>query len=151
MQYLHLLAEIKKTEQKYGGDLQPPCTDKQLEDLTREVSEKLNIKLPRPYAEFLELHNGLNSNGLFIYATEKVLISGTKDEYIYGFVEMNLNYRDVDYFNDLLVFGDGNSDIYVYQISTNQYQRRDRMPAENVIATYNTFEEMLTDAFSICL
>lgn len=151
MSYFELLRKIKKEEENFGGKMQLPCSERQLADLRTETTDKLNCQLPNSYADFLKIHNGFQFNGLFIYATEKVLVAGTKDIYIQGFVEMNLNYRDDSYFNDLLVFGDGNTDIYVYQISLDKYQRRDRIPADNIIESFNTFDDMITKALEIHL
>src|SRR5262249_40413215 len=68
--YQRLLAEIRAAQARYGEQLQPPCTDERLARLRRQAREELDVELPDEYAAFLRTQDGLNHNGLYIYASE---------------------------------------------------------------------------------
>lgn len=143
--YQELLSEVEAAQAKYGGRMQPPCSGEQLARLRESVRRGLQAELPEAYAALLRRTDGLNWNGLFIYASEETAIVGAPDASIPGFAEMNVLYRDDEWFDDLLVFGEGNMDLYVRRISTGEYQVIDRVPG-NVIETLPSFERLLAAA-----
>lgn len=138
--YRELLEKIKLEKLSANKVWHPSASEDQIENLILRTKIKLNAELPVDYVNFLRVTNGFNWNGIFVYATDAT------NDFPFDFVEMNLNYRDVDYFEDLLVFGDGNIDIYTFQISAREYQIRDRVPADNINERYGTFDEMITGA-----
>src|SRR5688572_29761582 len=77
--YRQLLAEVRTEQARYGGHRQPPCTEERLALLRRRVREELGAELPDEYAAFLREQDGLNYNGLFIYASETRPIVGVRD------------------------------------------------------------------------
>lgn len=137
-----LLEQLKREKERFGKVWQPPCTEAQINALRQAAQQKLNAELPEQYIRFLRRTNGCNWDGLFIYSAQ------ASEDFEQDFVKMNLYYRDVDYFNDLLVFGDSDMDIYVYHISKGEYQMRDRVPAENISQRYASFDEMMSAALS---
>lgn len=143
--YEKFLTEIEKDEASSGEQMEPGASAAERDSLKERARSELDAELPAGYLDFLGRHNGLIYNGLNIYGTER-REAGAAGVFIDGFTEANLDYRDVDYFSDLLVFGDGNIDVYVYQVSKNEYQVRDRVPAVNVFETYKTFDELLAHA-----
>lgn len=145
MIYQELLEEVIASKAKYGEQSQPPCPAARLEDLRRRVRENLDAELPTEYAEFLRAQDGLNWNGLFVYASETSRVVGTNDAQIQGFVEANLNFRDDDFFRDYLVFGDGNMDLYVQHLPSGEYQVIDRVPG-NLIESHPSFDSLLAAA-----
>jgi hypothetical protein len=145
--YEKFLTEIEEEEASSGEQMEPGANAAQIASLKNGALRELGTELPAGYLDFLGRHNGLIYNGLNIYGTERHEAAGEEpDVLIEGFVEANLDYRDVDYFNDLLVFGDGDIDIYVCEMSKGEYQVRDRMPADNINETFGTFEELLAHA-----
>lgn len=143
--YEQLLTEVGAEQARYGERSQPPCTEERLERLRRRVREELGAELPEGYAAFLRRQDGLNHNGLFIYASETSPVAGGADATIEGLVEANLGWRDDEYFNDHLVFGEGNMDLYVRHLPTGEYQIIDRTPG-NVIETHPSFEQLIAAA-----
>ncbi len=139
------LIEVEAAQAKYNLPMQPPCPPGRVEGLRQRVREKLSAELPEEYAAFLLKHDGLNWNGLFVYASEKSPIAGSPGNFIQGFVEINLLYREDKWFEDYLVFGEGNMDLYVRQVSSGEYQVIDRVPG-NLIETLPSFNELLAKA-----
>lgn len=143
--YEQLLTEVGAEQAKYGEQSQPPCADERLERLRRRVREELGAELPDEYAAFLRRQDGLNHNGLFIYASETSPLAGAGGAVIEGFVEANLGWRDDEHFNGYLVFGEGNMDLYVRHLPTGDYQVIDRTPG-NLIETHPSFDQLIAAA-----
>ena len=144
--YRQLLDELQGEQTRYGGHRQPPCTEERLALLRRRVREELGAELPDEYLAFLREQDGLNYNGLFVYASETTPIVCVRDASIQGIVEANLGWRDVETMRDYLVFGDGNMDLYARHLPTGEYHVLDRVPG-NLIETHPSFELMMVAAF----
>ena len=143
--YEQLLDELEATQARYGEQRQPPCTDHRVEHLRQRVREELGAELPDAYAAFLRARDGLNHNGLFIYASETAPIVGATNATIQGIVQANLAWRDDEHFVNYLVFGEGNMDLYVRHLPTGDYHVVDRVPG-NLIETHPSFEQLLAVA-----
>jgi hypothetical protein len=143
--YQQLLAELEAERARYGGRRQPACTDDRLERLRRRVRQRLDAELPREYAAFLRVQDGLNHNGLFVYASETAPVVGASDATIQGLVEANLVWSDDERLRSYLVFGDGNMDLYARHLPTGEYHVLDRVPG-NLIERYPSFEQLLAAA-----
>jgi SMI1 / KNR4 family (SUKH-1) len=143
--YQQLLARLRLAQATYGEQSQPPCPDERLARLRRRVHDDLGAVLPDEYAAFLRTQDGLNHNGLFVYASETTPIVGAAGATIQGIVEANLTWRDDEQMVSYLVFGDGNLDLYALHVPTGEYHVVDRVPG-NLIATYPSFEQLLAAA-----
>lgn len=143
--YEQLLTQVGAEQARYGERSQPPCTEERLERLRQRTRAELGAEVPEEYAAFLRTQDGLNHNGLFVYASETSPVAGGADANIEGLVEANLGWRDDEFFNDYLVFGEGNMDLYVRHLPTGDYQVLDRTPG-NLIETHPSFEQLLAAA-----
>lgn len=143
--YEQLLTQIGAEQARYGERSQPPATEERLERLRQRAREELGAEVPEEYLDFLRTQDGLNHNGLFIYASEPSPVEGTTDATIDGLVEANLGWRDDDFFKDLLVFGEGNMDLYVRHLPTGEYRVIDRVPG-NLIETHPSFKQLIAAA-----
>jgi hypothetical protein len=141
--YQHLLAELRAVQARHGEQHQPPCTEEGLARLRRRAREEVGTTLPHDYIAFLRAQDGLNHNGLFIYASETVPVVGATDVMLQGIVEANLDWRDS--FCAYLIFGEGNMDLYVRHLPTGDYQVIDRTPG-NVIETHASFDRLIAAA-----
>lgn len=92
--------------------------------------------------------NGLDSNGLTIYASETTSIAGyehRKDMNIDGIVEANLAWWDSDAHRGYLFFGDGNISRYALHLPQEEYRILDRQ-TDTVLESVPTFEHLLCQA-----
>lgn len=145
--YQELLKRVGEEQRRFGSRLQPPCSEEQLQLLVTGADKELHTELPPEYLNFLRLTNGLDWNGVVIYASDTVPIVGHPDRFINGIVEMNLNYREDPRFEDLLVIGSNGMDIYTYRISTGACEVYDEVPHE-LVETVPTFDELITKALA---
>jgi hypothetical protein len=143
--YKEWLEKVKKDKEKFDGQMQSSASPEQIARLSAEAQTKLKVSLPQAYLDFLRENNGLNWNGVMIYASEQVPIAGYTDRFIYGLVEMNETHRDDDFFNDFIVFGDDGMDLYAYNIGSGEYQIYENVP-HNLVATYPNFDELISRA-----
>jgi hypothetical protein len=144
--YHQFLEIIAQEQQEFQQSMQPPCNPQKLIQLKEQVENQLNCTLPDGYIEFLSITNGLEWNGLQIFASETMPIVGYTDGKIPGFVDMNLLYRENEDCLDLLFFGESGIDSYVYCISTKQYQILDRVSL-SLTETFDSFEMLIYEAF----
>lgn len=143
--YLETLERIKEEHQKFKLQLQPPGDEESLGILQELAHTKLCTTVHPPYLKFLRITNGLDWDGLTIFAATTTLIVGYEDRWIQGFVEANLAYRDFSPMNDFIVFGEDDLLIFVYDLKKCEYQTRDRI-AMDVIDIFFSFEELILHA-----
>jgi len=145
MKYKCLLMEIDRDIRAMGQTLQPGCTSNQIDQLMKSVRETLGTTLPEGYIQFLSYTNGLMYNGLMIYSSQETVLQGMRDMCIWGIVEANLLHRSDPFFNDFLVFGQGNMDYYALYLPDNSYRIIDRVPG-NVIDILPSFDDLMIRA-----
>jgi hypothetical protein len=117
-----------------------------LKKLRLRAAQELGHDIPQQYADFLAITDGLDWNGLVVYASERTPIVGYSDRFIEGFVEGNLNYRDFEPMNGFLVFADDGVALYAYCISARQFQVILSVGL-SVLKSFPTFDELLASAF----
>jgi hypothetical protein len=143
LKYQQLLNQFAAEAKKYGNSLQPACSAKDLTDLQARVRKELGAEIPPGYAEFLRQHDGLDWDGILLFASKTVPIAGYKDRFIEGLVEANLGYRSAGWKDQYVVVGDDGMDLYVFEPGPKKYSARDRVSLDKN-ESYPSFEEMLT-------
>jgi hypothetical protein len=106
----------------------------------------LSFDIPDEYCDFLKITNGLDWNGLVVYASKRSLIAGYTDRFIEGFVEGNLLAYDCEPNRKWVVFAEDGTVLFAFH--------RERLRFEvvtavglSVLETFDTFEELLANAF----
>ena len=145
--YQELLQRVAEEQRRFGSGLQSPSTEEQIQALVERAKEELHTEPPVDYLNFLKLTNGLDWNGVVIYASDTVPIVGHPDRPIPDLVEMNLNYREDPRFDDLLVLGSNGMDLYTYRIAKGAYEIIDEVP-HDLVETVPTFDELMTNALT---
>lgn len=79
---------------------------------------------------------------MFVYSTRRVQFEDCAGQ-TNDFVEVNLNWRDLEWMTNYLVFGDSDMDVFVLEMSSGKYQVRDRQVFDNVYAEFPTFDGMM--------
>jgi hypothetical protein len=141
--YRELLDRVAREQERSGAGPQGPCPGRQLARLMRRVRRELGVALPIGYADLLAQVNGVDWNGVVIYASDTTPIVGRPARSIAGIVEVNLALRDDRRFEDLLVVGSDGMDIFAYRDSTDAYEVYDEVPHE-LIADALTFDALMT-------
>ena len=140
--YLKILDELADKMRSDGDAMQPPATEQQLLQVRKKAQEKLGHDLPEGYRRFLAEVNGLNYDGLVIYATEPSPIIGYEHELIEGFVEANVDDREFEPMSRYLAFGQNEFDVFVLDLKTGEYQVINQLRL-NVCRVAGSFDQLL--------
>ena len=140
--YQQQLQEHLDDKKVYGESGQPPATPAQLQALRDQAKKELGVDLPAEYYRLLETTNGLDSNGLSIYGSERTPIVGYTDRFIQGLVDANLNWWDLESHKRYIFFGDASMSLYVYDREDRKYQILDRS-SNDVVEEFGTFEALI--------
>ena len=131
-----LLAEINAEKREFAQPIWPPASPDAIARLRRHARETLQIDLPEDYMAFLGRNDGLDFNGYVIYgATEH------KEPFLSGLVEANERLGGPQATH---VFYGGTGDQLYAQDRTNRAWVALDRPSLDVIATFPSFEAMLT-------
>lgn len=143
--YEELLKAVDQELLSASAAVQPPGSPETLEKLEKMAQAVFSRGLPPEYAEFLKHMDGLNWNGLMIYASSMRVAADPENSFIQGFVEANLLWRDYDPNKAYLIFAESGLSKYVFNIATSEYQILDRSSMERV-KSVGSFEELITNA-----
>ncbi|MFT4400423.1 YrhA family protein [Bacillus sp. SW14] len=149
--WVNLLEEIRKTEAKYGDELNSPVTDQEIRNFEEAVLGKFPVnEIPSGYKKFLQTVNGLDYNGLVIYGLDQELLREENDEEVYGFIETNEQWHENDEQKKYLFFGDSDTAWYCLDVIENEYLELDK-PSGTLMNKFNNFTAMLADALKVSL
>lgn len=149
--WVNLLEEIRKTEAKYGDELNSPVTDQEIRNFEEAVLGKFPVnEIPSGYKKFLQTVNGLDFNGLVIYGFDQELLREENDEEVYGFIETNEQWHENDEQKKYLFFGDSDTAWYCLDVIQNEYLELDK-PSGTLMNKFNDFNAMLADALKVSL
>jgi SMI1/KNR4 family protein SUKH-1 len=140
--YQQLLKEHIDDKKAYGEQPQPPATKAQLQALRARAKKELGVDLPAEYYRLLETTNGLDSNGVVIYASEAGPLVGYPDRPLDGLVEANLTWWELPAHKRYLFFGDAGMSLYAYDLEDHAYKVLDRQ-SNTVLEEFKTFEELI--------
>ncbi|AXF33470.1 YrhA family protein [Bacillus subtilis] len=149
--WVNLLEEIRKTEAKYGDELNSPVTDQEIRNFEEAVLGKFPVnEIPSGYKKFLQTVNGLDFNGLVIYGLDQELLREENDEEVYGFIETNEQWHENDEQKKYLFFGDSDTAWYCLDVIKNEYLELDK-PSGTPMNKFDDFNVMLADALKVSL
>ncbi|WP_316274375.1 YrhA family protein [Bacillus halotolerans] len=149
--WVNLLEEIRKTEAKYGDELNSPVTDQEIRNFEEAVLGKFPVnEIPLEYKKFLQTVNGLDFNGLVIYGLDQELQREENNEEVYGFIETNEQWHENDEQKKYLFFGDSDTAWYCLDVIENEYLELDK-PSGTLMNKFNDFNAMLADALKVSL
>ncbi|MCY8300355.1 SMI1/KNR4 family protein [Bacillus spizizenii] len=149
--WVNLLEEIRKTEAKYGDELNSPVTDQEIRNFEEAVLGKFPVnEIPLGYKKFLQTVNGLDFNGLVIYGLDQESLREENDEEVYGFIETNEQWHENDEQKKYLFFGDSDTAWYCLDVIENEYLELDK-PSGTLMNKFDDFNAMLADALEVSL
>ena len=144
-----LLTEIRQERQgrRQAVPMQPPATSEQLQKLLARGQE-LDYRFPAAYLEVLRVADGIDSNGIVLYASETQPLAGHADRPDYtieGIVDANLTWRDYAPNQQFVFFAEAGDVVYCHDLTKNKFQIMDRI-AQDVDSesdVFNTCEELM--------
>lgn len=143
--YQEQLNEIRRWRAEHGERMQPPSTEEGLTLLRRRAAHDLGTDVPPAYLDFLRLTNGLDWNGLVIYAGHTAPIPDQPATAIEGFVDATLGWREFPAVSRLLFFGESGDRLYAYDPPSGSFQVRDRQ-SDSILETHPSFDSLIAAA-----
>ena len=146
------LQAVRASREKRGLPMQPPCNPDDLKRLCDESLRWFGVEPPRGYLDFLRMTDGMNENGLHVYASHPSRDAGSDvlgvAYVVAGFVEENAGHRlDREGYDGLLVFAYSSLYVHVQDIASGKFGL---LPHENEPGApqevFDTFEDLMLDA-----
>jgi hypothetical protein len=120
----------------------PPLSEAGIEDLRQRARSKLSAEIPDPYLEFLRRIDGIEWNGLYVYAgTER-----DEDVLPEEFVDYNLAMRNCEEDLNFLIFATSGISQFVQNLSESRFQTLG-LGTYDVVEEHESFDDMLAAAF----
>lgn len=137
------LNRVKKVEESYGDEINGGATDSEIIRFTKKGSKTLDIEFPKEYTEILKEINGLDFNGFVLYGIDEELLENSRNirQKIYGAIEYNEIWYDVEENKAYIFLGESNISWYVYEMKTNLYWELDN-PSGSEMYSFKTFPEL---------
>lgn len=136
-----LLAAVQAEQLHFNRPPQPPLAPAAQQAFSGQVAYTLGYELPQAYRDILAVTDGLDWNGIVLYASETRLSrDGTLSSQ--GLLEVNVALR-LAYTpdKDFIYFAESGMDAYRHNLVTNRFEVADRV-ATSVFDTFATAEEL---------
>jgi hypothetical protein len=128
-----------------GLRVQPALSNEELTAFRQTIIQRLNYELPAPYTDILSQTDGLDSNGIVLYASRQYF-QGDKF-LLQGFLEANLLLRVYAPNLDFIYFAESGMDLYRHNLQSNQFEvcTRIGLRAMETFATAAEFFKQILD------
>lgn len=104
-------------------------------------------KIPKDYRKFLTLINGLSYDGIMFFGT-KPHHRKSKNYIFPSLVSVNVEYKDLKFFQDKIILGRGAEFILIYDAETSTYKMLNRINLKTK-REYDDFLGMIIDLYNI--
>jgi hypothetical protein len=143
-----LLQEVEADLADFGEELEAPASPEQLAELQMASASQLAYALPAEYLEVLAAHDGLDCNGVQLYASEPKTAANDSDRPDYlkrGFVEANLIWREYEPNKHYAFFAESGDKLYCYNVIADQFEIVDRLTKTPIYepSSFRTFNGLL--------
>ena len=145
MEWKAALSRILDQMKSFNLKSQSPCSLENITTLDKAMIDHGFGRLPEAYMEFLEVVNGLDWNGLVIYASQRSAISGCVDRYIDGIVDANVCLQDVDIMKDRVAYAEDGTVYYPMHLHKQRFETI-LCVGGSVMEVHASFSAMLNSA-----
>jgi len=136
-----LINQIREKKKNYNRQTQLGLSEHKFSHLVKNTADILNYELPYIYLKLLEITDGIDHNGIVIYASETADINGRPDRQIEGVIKANKLWREGENEN-IFVFAESGDYLYIHNLKNSQFQVVDRI-TQDEICTFDTLDKLL--------
>ena len=136
---------IKLKREKRNRYLNEGCSLNELKIFQEEVKSKFKYDLPKEFADFLGVVNGLDYNGLVLYGIDDNIVDKKDNQKVTGYIDTNEIWYENDELKKYMFFGDSNISWYCYDINKNIYVELDK-PSGELEQEFSSFSDMVEKA-----
>lgn len=115
-----------------------------------QVQNTLGIRPPQEFIDVLHHTNGFEWNGFILYGVDRGAFPTAPTYSVYGLIEQNEIWYEVESQRAYLFLGESNISWYVYEITTGRYLELDN-PSGNEVEAFDSCAEMLEKLLDDCL
>lgn len=146
----HLLATAREHQRQTKRSGQLPLSLAQATVLRERVITTLGYELPQAYLELLMVTDGLDLNGVQLYAS--VPKQGPNDYFLPGLIEANVQLRlGYEPAKNYVFFAESGMDAYRHNLRNNTFEIADRVAEASVFESFITADEMLKQMLNYML
>lgn len=136
---------LKKVQEKrdkfYAYGTNPGVPLDIINDWAVRVQEALGVKPPKEFMDVLREINGVEWNGYILYGVDRDAFPIPPECSVYGMIEQNKIWYEVESQKAYLFLGESNISWYVYEIATHHYLELDN-PSGRKVGVFRSFSEM---------
>jgi hypothetical protein len=140
--YHDSLERIRAWARSRGYPPQPPASESALAALKDASTARLGYEVDPQYLQFLSQSDGLAFNGYTVFASRIVPLAAHPDRLLGGFVDTNVQLREVDPNRRFVAFGETGNERYVFDVRRKTFAEVDH-PSLDVLRDFASFDEML--------
>ena len=148
-----LLIAVRAVQQHFNRCHQPPLSEAARKAFTARVADTLSYELPPAYLDILAITDGLDWNGIVLYASETRLRDNDELD-IQGMLEANIQLR-LAYTpdKDFIYFAESGMDAYRHNLVADTFEISDRVVGDSVFEVFGTagelFQQMLQNMLNV--
>ena len=144
----HLLSDIKAELVDFDEHMNASASAMQIAALQVASKSQLSYVLPAEYLELLAMHDGIDCNGIQLYASEPKIEdngSGSPEYLKRGFVEANLIWRDYEPNKQYAFFAESGDKLYCHNLTADKFEIVDRVTKALIYkpSSFGTFNKLL--------
>lgn len=111
----------------------------------------LSSKIYPEYLEFLKISDGIMWEGVFLYSAIARDIPDSQGSKSPELIELNEIYRDVSWMKRYVVYGEGDMEMFVHNLSNGKFQVVDKIDDTLAYEEFDTMGGMINYALSMML
>jgi len=142
-----LLEQIRLAMAHFGDDLQPACMPTEIKTFKSKFAASFHCSPATAYLQLLSISDGLRYNGVQVYGSKRRKSVNSSSTTIEGIFSANRWIRKDrrDAFDDLVVYGRGDMDLFVYDVPAKLFRLRSH--GGDDLEEHPTFESLMARAF----
>lgn len=127
--------------------LERPATAAELAEGEAAWRRWFGIEMPPVYRDLLAVSNGVNYNGLFLFAAvEHTIVEDGRERWMPGLESENSGYLwDIADEETCRIFGSADDDLFAYDTASGRWLVVDRVSWSDPYAEFSTLEDLLVD------
>lgn len=147
---LTLLNAVLERQRQNGAAAQPPALPDQAEALRERAAFTFGYELPAAYLDLLAVSNGLDHNGIQLYASTPEF--GPGRYFLPGLIETNMQMR-LGYDNSryYVFFAESGMDAYRHNLREGTFEIADRVAETSVFESFATADELFQQMLNYML
>lgn len=138
--YIEKIEQVRLNRSVYNLQIPEPIKEYSINSFKEKYKAFFGIKMDDESINFYKICDGLEDSGYKIYSSYNHTINKTE----YGIFQNNeLWYSDIEDFRNYVFYGESGMEFFVFNKEQEEYQCLDRYNTDNIIATFNSFNDML--------